>query len=72
MVLKDKVTATEWAGDIAFTITERTADRVVGEMPVAAGMLNPFGTVHAGAMTDFWEPRTIAGFVVLDGVGATG
>lgn len=53
MVLKDKVTATEWAGDIAFTITERTADRVVGEMPVAAGMLNPFGTVHAGAMTDF-------------------
>ena len=53
MAFKDKVAARAWAGDIAFTITERTADRVVGEMPVTAGMLNPFGTVHAGAMIWF-------------------
>jgi 1,4-dihydroxy-2-naphthoyl-CoA hydrolase len=36
-------------GHIEFTILEQTADRVVGEMPVQAGILNPFGTAHAGA-----------------------
>jgi len=37
-------------GAIEFTITEQTPERVVGEMPVRAGILNPFGVVHAGAM----------------------
>ena len=36
-------------GAIEFAIVEQTAERVVGEMPVQAGILNPFGTVHAGA-----------------------
>jgi 1,4-dihydroxy-2-naphthoyl-CoA hydrolase len=36
-------------GSIAFRVIEQTADRVIGEMPVQAGILNPFGTVHAGA-----------------------
>ena len=39
-------------GNIEFTIVEQSADRVVGTMPVRAGILNPFGVVHAGAM--FW------------------
>ncbi|MGH8738273.1 MAG: DUF4442 domain-containing protein [Burkholderiales bacterium] len=37
-------------GSIEFTVTERSKDRVVSEMPVTAGIRNPFGVVHAGAM----------------------
>jgi len=36
-------------GNIEFEIVEQSADKVVGRMPVQAGILNPFGTVHAGA-----------------------
>lgn len=36
-------------GQIEFTITEQTPDFVRAEMPVQPGILNPFGTVHAGA-----------------------
>lgn len=36
-------------GQIQFSIVEQSADKVVGEMPVQAGILNPFGTAHAGA-----------------------
>ncbi len=36
-------------GHIEFSIVEQSADKVVGEMPVQAGILNPFGTAHAGA-----------------------
>lgn len=36
-------------GNIEFRIIEQHDERVVGEMPVQAGILNPFGTVHAGA-----------------------
>jgi len=37
-------------GDIDFTITERTGERVVAQMPIISGIKNPFGTVHAGAI----------------------
>lgn len=40
-------------GAIAFQIVEQTPDRVIGEMPVTAGILNPFGVAHAGAMLWF-------------------
>ena len=40
-------------GVIEFTIREQTAERVVGEMPVTAGILNPYGVAHAGAMLWF-------------------
>lgn len=36
-------------GRISFEVVEHSAERVVGRMPVQAGVLNPFGTVHAGA-----------------------
>ncbi len=39
----------EYEGQIAFSIIEYGEDRIVGEMPVQAGILNPFGTAHAGA-----------------------
>jgi len=41
------------AGAIEFNITEHTAESVVGEMPLQAGILNPFGVAHAGAMLWF-------------------
>ena len=40
-------------GAIEFAIVEQAAERVVGEMPVQAGLLNPFGVAHAGAMLWF-------------------
>jgi 1,4-dihydroxy-2-naphthoyl-CoA hydrolase len=40
-------------GTIEFAIVERTDERVVGEMPVQSGILNPFGIAHAGAMLWF-------------------
>ncbi len=36
-------------GQIEFEITEQTPTQVTGRMPVQAGILNPYGTVHAGA-----------------------
>jgi 1,4-dihydroxy-2-naphthoyl-CoA hydrolase len=37
-------------GDIEFFIEERREDCVISRMPTAKGALNPFGTIHAGAM----------------------
>ena len=37
-------------GNLEFYIEERTEEHVVSRMPVKKGMLNPFGTVQAGAM----------------------
>ena len=47
-------------GTIAFTITERTADRVVADMPITAGIKNPFGSVHAGAILWFADVAATA------------
>ena len=44
---------TKVQGSIEFTIVEQTPDRVVGEMPVTPGILNPFGVAHAGAILWF-------------------
>jgi 1,4-dihydroxy-2-naphthoyl-CoA hydrolase len=40
-------------GAIEFSIVEHTPDRVVSEMPIHAGVKNPFGVVHAGAILWF-------------------
>jgi 1,4-dihydroxy-2-naphthoyl-CoA hydrolase len=37
-------------GGLQFFIVERRPDLVVSRMPVTQDMLNPFGTIHAGAM----------------------
>ena len=50
-------------GSIEFTITERDSARVVAEMPVQPGLLNPFGVVHAGAM--LWFADVAATVLVL-------
>lgn len=40
-------------GSIEFAFVERSEQRVVSEMPIAPGILNPFGVVHAGAILWF-------------------
>ena len=48
-----KVQRREYSGHISFAIEEKTAELVRGRMPIAEGIRNPFGTVHAGAMLWF-------------------
>jgi 1,4-dihydroxy-2-naphthoyl-CoA hydrolase len=55
-------------GQIEFTITEKSSDHVTAEMPIRAGMLNPFGTVHAGAT--LWFADVTATALGLEGIHA--
>jgi len=50
-------------GSIEFTVTERTKERVVSEMPVTGGIRNPLGVVHAGAM--LWLADVTATILVM-------
>ncbi len=50
-------------GHIEFTVVEQTAERVVSEMPVTAGIRNPYGTVHAGAT--LWFADVTATMLVM-------
>lgn len=50
-------------GSIEFSVVEQTADRVVSEMPINAGVKNPFGVVHAGAI--LWFADVSATFLVM-------
>lgn len=51
-------------GAIEFSIIERTADRVVAEMPIEPGIKNPYGSVQAGAILWFAD---VAASVLLIG-----
>jgi 1,4-dihydroxy-2-naphthoyl-CoA hydrolase len=60
-------------GNIEFTILERTAEQVVGEMPVQPGILNPHGIAHAGAMLWFADVcATVLAAAGADVAGASG
>ena len=50
-------------GTIEFNVVERTAERVVSEMPVTAGIKNPYGVVQAGAM--LWFADVTASLLVM-------
>lgn len=50
-------------GNIDFQITELTPDRAIGVLQVTEGVLNPFGTIHAGAMV--WFADTVATTLAL-------
>jgi 1,4-dihydroxy-2-naphthoyl-CoA hydrolase len=52
-------------GTIEFTIVERSDDRVVSEMPITAGMRNPYGVVQAGAM--LWLADVTASVLLMGG-----
>jgi len=48
--LKEHIQSARRTGNIEFYIEERTGEYVTSRMPVKQGMLNPFGTVQAGAI----------------------
>jgi 1,4-dihydroxy-2-naphthoyl-CoA hydrolase len=56
-------------GSIDFAITERSPERVVAEMPITAGIRNPFGIVNAGAI--LWFADIAASVLVLGPVDST-
>lgn len=53
----------EFQHSFRFSIIEQTENRVVGEMPIDAGMKNPYGVVHTGAM--LWFADVCATVLVL-------
>jgi 1,4-dihydroxy-2-naphthoyl-CoA hydrolase len=53
----------KFEGAIEFSVVEQTTDRVVSEMPIHAGVKNPYGVVHAGAM--LWLADVTATVLVL-------
>ena len=50
-------------GSIEFSIIERADNRVVSEMPIRAGIKNPFGLVHVGAI--LWLADVTATVLVM-------
>jgi uncharacterized protein (TIGR00369 family) len=59
----------KFEGHIEFTVTERSEDRVVSEMPIRSGIKNPFGVVHAGAV--LWLADVTATVLVMGPGDAT-
>lgn len=53
----------DFEGSIRFSILEQSSDKVVGEMPIHAGIKNPYGVVHVGAM--LWLADVCATILVL-------
>ena len=51
--INDRLRSKTYRGELEFSIEERTLERVTSRMPIRPGILNPFGTVHAGAMLWF-------------------
>ena len=62
--IHDKIASDRKTGEIEFFIKERKADCVISIMPVKHGILNPFGTVHAGAM--LWLADVTATVLALE------
>ena len=59
----------KFGGSIEFSIIERTDDRVVSEMPIQAGIKNPFGVVHVGAI--LWLADVTATVLVIGSAQAS-
>ena len=53
----------EFEGSIGFSILEQSKDRVTAEMPIRAGIKNPYGNVHVGAI--LWFADVCATVLVL-------
>ena len=62
--IDDKIAENKKTGRIEFFIKERKADYVVSIMPIKEGILNPFGTVQAGAM--LWLADVTATVLALE------
>jgi len=63
--LQDHIKSAKRNGNIEFFIEQRNADCVMSRMPVTSGILNPFGTVQAGAM--IWLADVTASVLAIEG-----
>jgi 1,4-dihydroxy-2-naphthoyl-CoA hydrolase len=63
--IQERIKSNRKTGSLEFFIEERNPDYVISRMPVAAGMLNPFGTVQAGAM--IWLADVTASALAIAG-----
>ena len=72
MNIRDHIESSRRSGEIEFFIEERDDEHVISRMPIAKGVLNPFGTVQAGAM--IWLADVTASVLVLEkhGMGDDG
>ena len=62
--INDKIAENKKTGEIEFFIKERKSDCVISIMPIKEGILNPFGTVQAGAM--LWLADVTATVLALE------
>jgi len=51
------------SGEIEFSIEQRSENQVTSRMLISKGMLNPFGTIHAGAL--IWMADVTATILAL-------
>ncbi|MBT8351169.1 MAG: PaaI family thioesterase [Deltaproteobacteria bacterium] len=72
--LQDHINSAKRTGNIEFFIEERNEEFVISSMPVNPGILNPFGTVQAGAL--IWLADVTASVLAItahtvgeDGIG---
>lgn len=63
--LQDHIRSARRTGNVEFFIEERNADYVISRMPVIPGILNPFGTIQAGAM--IWLADVTASVLAIEG-----
>ena len=59
----------KFEGSIEFSVLEQTEERVVSEMPILAGIKNPFGVVHVGAI--IWLADVTATVLVMGSAQAS-
>ena len=63
--LQDHINSDKRCGNIEFFIQERNDEFVISRMPVKPGILNPFGTIQAGAL--IWLADVTASILALTG-----
>jgi len=63
--LQDHINSAKRNGNIEFFIEERNDEFVISRMPVKPGILNPFGTIQAGAL--IWLADVTASVLALTG-----
>jgi len=63
--LQNHINSAKRTGNIEFSIEERNEEYVVSRMPVIPGILNPYGTVQAGAL--IWLADVTASVLAVTG-----
>jgi len=56
-------------GRIEFYVIDQTPERVISEMPIQPGIINPFGVVHAGAI--LWFADVTATYLAMGSAEAS-